>query len=220
MANNSYQPPAYINQPLQAPYIFGADGFHQLAQYAKQQASNNTSSYSVAPVVASYADAKAKNTAIKGALPEDQSQYQAGVTVSSAVIYYPVNRGGVGMVASSLQNAAQSSTTGQNEWHTVGILRRNKTVWVYDPAYQMNSFDRLSMVPGTSNVEKLFKSTIFGTVELIQIQGIGSNQLDCMGRTAQWVDNVIHAAGALDPYPDDTFKPGEVTEGWQRIKRS
>jgi hypothetical protein len=48
----------------------------------------------------------------------------------------------------------------------------------------MNSFDRLSIVPGTLNVEKLFKSTTFGTVELIQIQGIGSNQLDYIGRTA------------------------------------
>ena len=225
MANNSYQQPTYINQPLQAPYIFETDGFYQLTQYAAQQNatqknSNNPTNYRVAPVVASYSTAEVKAAAINGALPADLRQYQAGVTVSTAAAHYPVNRGGVGMVTSSLQSAAQSSATSLNDWHTVGILRHGRTVWVYDPAYKMDSQTRLSMVPGTSNVEKLFKTSTFGTIELIQIQGFGSDQLDCMGRTAQWVDNVIRVPGALDPYPDGTFIPGEVTHGWQQIKRT
>ena len=218
-ANGPYQYPAYASQPLQAPYNFGPAGFYNLGQYAAQQPAASTSSYRVAPVVATYPTATHRTQAIAGALPHDVQQFQAGVAVGSATRYYPSGIGGVGLVASPLQSAAQSSSTGANEWHTVGVLRQGPTIWVHDPAYQPNSQTRLPMIPGTSNVTRLLNSAGFGTVNQVQVQGLGSPVPDCMGRSAQWVDNVIGAPGALAPYPIGTFVPGQVTPGWQVVQR-
>ncbi len=220
MAHNPYQyPPAYAAQPLQAPYDFGPSGFYGLTQYAVQQPGTNTTSYRVAPIVAAYPTAAHRSQAVSGALPLDQQQYQAGAVVGAATRYYPTTAGGVGMVTSPLQSAAQSSASGVNDWHTVGVLRQGQTVWVHDPAYQMHSQTRLPMIPGTSNVTRLLNSTGFGTVSQVQVQGFGSSQQDCMGRSAQWVDNVTNAPGAVAPYPPNTFVPGQVTPGWQVVAR-
>lgn len=218
MAYNPYQYLAYAAQPLQPPYNFGPGGFDGLTQYAAQQPAANTTSYRVAPVIATYATAAHRTQAINGALPYDQPQYQAGAVVGAATRYYPTGIGGVGLVTSPLQSAAQSSA-GANDWHTVGVLRQGQTAWVHDPAYQMGSQTRLPMIPGTSNVTRLFNSTGFGAVSQVQVQGFGSSQQDCMGRSAQWVDNVIGALGAIAPYPPGTFVPGQATPGWQVVSR-
>ena len=219
MAYNPYQYLPYAAQPLQAPYTFGPSGFHGLTQYAAQQPNLNTTTYRTAPIVATYATAAQRTQAINGALPQDLPHYQAGVVVGTATRYYPTGIGGVGMVTSPLQGAAQSSATGANDWHTVGVLRQGKTVWVHDPAYQMYSQDRLPIIPGTSNVTRLLNSTGFGTINQVQVQGFGSAEQDCMGRSAQWVDNVINAPGAVAPYPPGTFTPGQVIPGWQVVAR-
>lgn len=83
----------------------------------------------------------------------------------------------------------------------------------------MNSQTRLPMIPGTSNVTRLLNSTGFGTVNQVQVQGFGSTAQDCMGRSAQFVDNVIGAPGAVAPYPPNTFIAGQVTPGWQVVAR-
>ena len=123
------------------------------------------------------------------------------------------------MVVSPMQNAAQASIGAANDWHTVGVLRQGQTAWVYDPAYSAGAYTRLPMIPGTSNVTRLFNSTGFGNITLVQVQGIGSPQLDCMGRSAQWVDNVIRAPHALAPYAPQTFVPGQPTPGWDIVQR-
>ena len=215
MANNPYQYLPYTSQPLQAPYNFPPTGFYNLTQYANQQANTNPSTYSVAPIVATYSTAVQRTQTIQSAHPLDLQQAQAGVTVGSATRYYPSTQGGVGMVTSPLQSAKSTA----NDWHTVGVLRQGSTVWVHDPAYQMNSQTRLPMIPGTSNVTRLLNSTGFGTVNQVQVQGFGSTAQDCMGRSAQFVDNVIGAPGAVAPYPPNTFIAGQVTPGWQVVAR-
>lgn len=210
----AYQQPLYLTQPLPPPYNFGPYDFQALAQYAVQQPGTNQTTYEVCPIVASYRDQTQRNSFIARATPQDRAQYQAGRCVSTAANYYPATTGGIGMVTSPMQGAVGTG----NDWHTVGVLRQNGTVWIYDPAYQMNSYNRLDRIPGTSNVSNLLRELNFNGQ--ILVQGQGSQQQDCMGRTAQWVDGVINAPGAPYIYPIGTFNPGEVTLGWQAITRS
>ena len=151
--------------------------------------------------------------------PADEQQYQAGAAINTATRYYPSTQGGVGLVTSPFNSAAQASAGEPNAWHTVAVLRQGPTAWVYDPAYTTGSQERLPMVPGTANVGRLLSSPGFGQVRQVQIQGIGSGGQDCMGRAAQWVDNVIGAPTAPAPFPAGTFIPGRVAPGWQVIAR-
>jgi hypothetical protein len=214
----------YWTQPLPPQYNWGTAGFLNLTNHAAQQPAifaqtQPNETWRVAPVVATYTNAAQKQTYINGALPEDRAQYQGGVAISTASPYYPSTKGGIGMVTSPLQNASQVSETGVNDWHTVGFLRQQGTVWVHDPAYTMDSQSRLPMIPGTSNVTRLLNSSGFGNVNMVQVQGFGSENEDCMGRSAQWVDNVLRVSGATAPFPAGTFAPGVQTEGWQVVKR-
>lgn len=220
---------AYTTQPLSAPYNFGTGDYQQLTEYVKQQsqraeqarqAGTNQTTYRVAPVVATYSNQQQKTSSINGALPQDLGQYTAGSVVGSATRYYPVQNGGVGLVVSPFQNAAQASIGSSNDWHTVGVLRQGNTAWVYDPAYQMNSQQRLPMIPGTSNVGRLIQTFGKNGIQQIQVYGHGSTEQDCMGRSAQWLDNVVGAPGAVAPYPPNTFQPGLLTPGWQFVSRT
>jgi hypothetical protein len=208
-------PPAYAAQPLQPPYNFTPTEFYNLSQYATQQPNTNTTPYRVAPIIATYANQTQRLHAINNAYPEDRQQYTAGMSVNSATRYYPSGIGGVGMVTSSLQNTTQAS----NDWHTVGVLRHGQTVWVHDPQYVPGSQTRLPMIPGTANVTRLLNSPGFGAVNQVQVQGLAAAPGECMGRTAQWVDNVISAPGALAPYQPGHFIPGQVNNGWQVVQR-
>lgn len=195
----------------------GPGDFAQLAQYASNQHKSNSSPYQVAPIIATYASQKHRLQSIKGALEEDRAQYEAGVTVSSATRFYPAQRGGVGMVTSPLQNSAEVSAGKGNDWHTVGVLRKGKSIWVYDPAYKMGSQTRLTTVPGVSSVIRLLGSEGFGSITQVQISGDSSEEADCMARAAEWVDRVIGAG--TEPYPEGSFVEGEATPGWQTVAR-
>lgn len=214
----------YWNEPLPPQYSWGTSGFSNLTTYAAQQpaayaASAAPGSLSIAPVVATYATAPQRQAMIAGALPEDQEQYKSGVVVGSATRYYPVRKGGIGMVTSLMQSAAQTSAVVVNDWHTVGVLRQGGTVWIHDPTYAMNSESRLPLIPGIANVTRLIDSNGFGVVSQIQVQGYSSTNQDCMGRCAQWVDNVLGVMNATNPYPPNTFIAGQLTPGWQIIQR-
>jgi len=214
----------YWNQPLPPQYNWGVHGFSNLASYAAQQpaayaASAQPNPLRVAPIVATYATQQQRQNLITGALPVDRAQYGSGVVVGSATRYYPVGQGGIGMVTSLMQNAAQSSATGANNWHTVGVMRQGGTVWMHDPAYVMNSQQRLPQISGTSNVTRLINSSGFGNVNQIQVQGFGSANHECMGRSAQWVDNVLRVPNATNPYPPNSFIAGQTTPGWQVVQR-
>jgi hypothetical protein len=211
--------PAYATQPLQAPYVFDPNSFAPFTGYIHGQASNhNGSPYRACPVVATYSTGAVRNQAIATALPEAVPHYQAGVAVSSATRYYPSGQGGVGVVVSPMQNAA-GVQMGLNDWHAVGVLRQKQTMWIQDPAYVTGSQDRLPNIPGTSNVTRLLNSHGFGAVNQIQVQGLGDTSVACMGRSAQFMDNVIGAPSAVAPYPPNYFVPNVVTPGWQVVAR-
>lgn len=216
MAAYSY---AYTTQPLEPQYTFAPGDFASLAQYAAQQPDTNTTPYRVAPILATYATAAQRTRAVTGALLQDRSQYEAGKVVGSTTRYYPYGIGGIGIVTSPMQSAAQASVGTYNDWHAVAVLRQGPTVWIYDPSYVIGSQTRLPMIPGTSNVTRLLNSTGFGTIDQIQVSGAGSDLPNCMGRSAQWVDNVIRAPTAVSPYPASYFVPGQVASGWQVVQR-
>jgi hypothetical protein len=145
--------------------------------------------------VACYGTQTQRQIAIAGAHPEDRAQYEAGRVVGSATRYYPTGRGGVRIIASPYASASESSATGSNEWHTVGMLCHGDTIWLHDPAYALlrdvTQPQRLPLVPGTSNVTRLLDSSGFGTVSNCYIQGPSApttNSMPCMGQRAQWVD--------------------------------
>ena len=240
-APGSPDPTPWYGRPLPDRYDFGPSGFAGLAGHVEQQAAATTAAaaaaaavahqpipYRAAPFVACYGNQQQRAAAINGALPDDRPQYEAGRAVGSVTRHYPTRKGGVGMVASPYANAAVSSATGANDWHTVGVLRHDHTVWIHDPAYYPpadGTIQRLPMVPGLSNVTRLLNSTGFGTVNQLFIQGppgspTAFDSLQCMGRSAQWVDNVTHAPGATDPYPAGHFQPGQAPPGFYPLQRT
>jgi hypothetical protein len=226
-SNTPYNATPWYNQPLPPQYNYGIGGFATLAAYANQQLLMNTSPYCVAPIVACYSTPTQRLTAINGALPADRPQYEAGRTVGSATRFYPTSTGGVGMVASPYANAAVSSATANNEWHTVGVLRHGDTVWVHNPAYappsaNMSLSQRLPVIPGMSNITRLLNSTGFGTINYLFIQGpdiLIQDSIECMGRSAQWVDNVISAPTATHPFPAGYFQPRQAPPGYYLLQR-
>jgi hypothetical protein len=215
----------WYNQPLPLQYDFGTSGFAALAAYANQQPLANASPYRVSPIVACYSTSVQRLNAIDSALPEDQPQYKAGCVVGSATRFYPSGTGGIGMVTSPYANAAISSATGSNEWHTVALLRHKDTVWIHNPAYTPSTTssqpERLSMIPGMSNVTRLLDSRGFGAITYIFIQGPDvpvQESMECMGRSAQWVDNVILAPTAAHALPAGYFQPGEAPPGYYLLQ--
>jgi hypothetical protein len=209
----------YTTQPLPDQYNFGPSGFQGFTAYVGAQPAQNQSPYRVCPIVATYPTLPQKNIAVNGALEPDRPQYAAGAVVGAATRYFPSGQGGTGIVVSPMSNAAAISQGAPNDWHAVGVHRHGQTVWIQDPQYVMGSQTRLPLVQGTSNVTRLLDSTGFGNVSMVQIQGYGGQQQECMGRSAQWVDNVIGAPGASEPFPLNTFVNGVLTPGYQVIAR-
>lgn len=214
----------YWAQPIPPQYDWGTASFQTLTNYAAQQPAayayaNPDGSLRVAPIVATYSTLAQKRSCINGALPQDQAQYAGGAVVGAATRYFPAGNGGVGMVTSPMQTAAQASATGANEWHTVGVLRQGGSVWIHDPGYTIDSQIRLPQIPGTSNVTRLLGSNGFGNVNQVQVQGFGSTNAECMGRSAQWVDNVLGVVDATAPFPSNTFVAGQVCAGWQVVQQ-
>jgi len=147
----------------------------------------------------------------------DRRAYNAGASLSTVRPSFPAS-GGVGMITSRLENAAQASQ-GFNTWHTVGLLRIGTTAWIFDPMYVMGTYDRLSNIPGLANVVRLLGILGKTGVTEVQILGLGSELEECMGQSARWVDAVIRAPGAPYQYPEETFVVGQLTPGWQRLER-
>jgi hypothetical protein len=213
--------PLFMTQPLPAPYhTWGPHDFSTVATYMTNlpNQSQLANPYQVCPRIPTYSNQAQRSQIIQGSVnPTDRVAAQMGTTVSSAVPFFPSQRGGVGVVCSPLNSALPSDT---NDWHMVGFLRQGNTAWVYDPAYVMDSQTRLPMIPGTSNVSRLLAQPGLTAVRHVQVQGAGLAEPQCMGRSVQWVDNVNHHPHASMPYPPQTFIPGQLTPGWQWVQRT
>jgi hypothetical protein len=112
----------------------------------------------------------------------------------------------------------------------VGVLCHRDTVWVYNPAYAflptgagagVPEPQRLLIVSGMSNVTCLLDSTGFSTVNSLYIQGLDvpvQNSIECIGHSAQWVDNVTRASTATYPFSAGYFQPGQVLPGYYLLQ--
>ena len=217
----AFQIPHYATQPPQPPYIFQVHQFKPFADYIKQQAEIHNAThqgYRACPTIACYGSDAARRSAIKTAPPAALADYTAGRTAISVTRHFPSTVGGVGIVVSPLQNAAQAQQ-GLNSWHAVGVLRHGQTLWIQDPSYVQGTQTRLPMIAGTSNVSRLISTNNFGAIHQIQVQGLSDTHARCMARSAQFMDNVIGAPGAMAPYPPNTFIPGILTPGWEIVQR-
>lgn len=215
--------PAPANVPLALPYAtFTADaaGIINFTTYIRNQATSQTS-YRIAPIVATYSRKEQRDSCIRNTTPGVQQQaVAAGVSVNSVLQYFPSGQGGVGAVVSFLSNATQWWQPANNNSHAVGVLRQGNTIWIFDPQYVMGSATRLPSIRGLRNVTRMLQAPSFSSVTMIQVQGIGNTRAECMGRTAEWIDNVAQAPGALSPYPPNTFVPGQLTTGWETVAKN
>lgn len=202
------------NEPLPEQYDFGTRDFLRLVAHIRLQSSYaNRSGYTISPLIATYENQKQRKAVLTKAIRSDRAQCKAGAAISTTVKFYPSKTGGIGIICSPLY----SQDGHESEWHAVAMLRKRKTVWIFDPAYVMNSQVRLSEIPGTANIIHLLNFKAFGRVEMIQIQGVGSMDVDCMGRSAQWIDWVAGTSEQKSFCPIGTFIPGVLSHGWQEI---
>ena len=100
------------------------------------------------------------------------------------------------------------------------MLRQGPTIWVYNLSYVPSSQTWLPIVPGIANITRLLNSPGFGQVTQVQIYGGGISGPECIGRAAQWVDNIIGAPTAPAPFLVGTFVPGHVGPRWEVISRN
>jgi hypothetical protein len=223
----AFQIPAYATVPLRAPYSTftpDATGTLNFTGYVRQQAENPAipqPNYCMAPIVATYRSQNHRDFCIAATTAGiEQDAVSAGRSVTSVLPYFPSGQGGVGAVVSHLSNATQWWRPGQNNAHAVGVLRQGNTLWIYDPQYRMGTATRLPMIPGTRSVGAMLGKPSFSSVSMIQVQGLGDTHAQCMGRTAEWIDNVVRAPGAVAPFPPGTFVPGQLTPGWQTVDKN
>lgn len=73
------------------------------------------------------------------------------------------------------------------------------------------------MVPGTTCVSSLFDVLGKNSIDQVRIQGRGDPTQNCMGRTAQWVDNIIGAPWSSSLYAVQTWDPRTQTVEWEVI---
>jgi hypothetical protein len=163
-------------------------------------------------VIATYASAKDKASEVNSASTvAEQIAAQAGVTRSVALAKWPARTPVVGVVTSSLSHAAQHQA-GQNDWHTVAMAREGDTVWVHDPDYRLSNGyassapgyrRRVASVPGTRMVKALIDQ--MPSVSGVWFQGppatFSQGQLQCMGRSALWVEHTLQGTA---PWPPNT----------------
>jgi len=187
-------------------------GFSTMANWASGLGAQypNTPAGRIVPGVATYDSGKKKAdwVGITGLSAVQKAEYKAGMTKSAAAKHF-VNSGSIGLVTSSLSNAAQNAV-GENEWHTVAMARHQGTVFVHDPAYNAASYGgapRMADVGGTRMVQALVGEwpKVEGAYYQGPPSGYNRNQQECMGRSAQWMEGTV--AGTL-PWPPNVQPQG------------
>jgi hypothetical protein len=223
MSNNNAPTWAFAapaGQPLPPAYQFNPlSGFTDLVTHIQNTADaigkENNHDPRLNRHVATYRDRAHKDSFVGIATntPQQVTDYKKGATISGAVKEY-VSGGSIGVVVSPMSNAAQLSQQ-QNDWHCVAMGRQADKVWVYDPAYDatahVGNLKTVNAVPGNANVHRLVHE--WKTVKQVYYQGppnqqlvaTGQQQLECMGRSAQWVGATLD--GTL-PWPPDSNASG------------
>ncbi|KFY76792.1 hypothetical protein V498_09501 [Pseudogymnoascus sp. VKM F-4517 (FW-2822)] len=71
---------------------------------------------------------------------EDKPFYEVCETVTNARKQLPAGLGGIAIITSPLQNAAQLAKA--NEWHAAVIMRKGATMWIFDLAFDLNNLPK------------------------------------------------------------------------------
>lgn len=188
-------------------------GFSGLHTFVGNQAAarGKTNPPRVNPHIATYKDRKHKDSFVNmpGLDAQERAAYEAGATAPTAVRDW-VSSGSVGVVCSSLTNAADLAT--KNDWHCVGMARLGEKVWVHDPAYNPEDHHgNVKRVEITGNTMTHQLVQHWNTVRQVHFQGpppeylAQPGQMECMGRSAQWVEATVN--GTL-PWPPDSNSSG------------
>ncbi|KFY61887.1 hypothetical protein V496_04820 [Pseudogymnoascus sp. VKM F-4515 (FW-2607)] len=77
---------------------------------------------------------------IAAAPEEDKPFYEVCETVTNARKQLPAGLGGIAIITSPLQNAAQLAKA--NEWHAAVIMRKGATMWIFDLAFDLNNLPK------------------------------------------------------------------------------
>jgi hypothetical protein len=165
----------------------------------------------ICPVVATYPTRAVKKswTEQNGLSAKEKGEYARGATLSTAAKSW-TQGGTVGVVTSSLSSASAQSQGG-NDWHTVAMARQGNNVWVHDLGYEAGAHGgnvrRVDGVHGTGMVQRLVQS--WPQVQGVYFQGPPTSykpgQLECIGRSAQWVDATV---GGRLPWPPNKDSSG------------
>jgi hypothetical protein len=204
-------------QPLPAALRFNPhSGFTAMADYVKTTLPNQHpgSPLKICPVVATYPNGNVKTswTDQNGLSPAERAEYARGATLSTAVKSW--TQGGTAGLVTSSQSSASEQSQGANDWHTVAMARRGSEVWVHDSAYDaaahVGTVKRVDGVHGTGMVHRLVQT--WPQVQGVYFQGppsgvYGAGQMECMGRSVQWVEATVN--GTL-PWPPNGDSSGGV----------
>jgi hypothetical protein len=221
---------ASVSAPPPAPWPFEATysralppafqfdpqaGFTALSDHMRATAQDQTKDQRprVNGLVATYPTGKIKDswTGMPSLSQQEKDEYKRGATVSGTIKGWSAG-GSIGVVTSCMSSASAQSQ-GENNWHTVAMARKGDKVWVHDPAYiataHAGNVKRVDTVPGSRIVHSLVQN--WSPVQGVYFQGPPSSytaipgQMECMGRSAQWVDATIN--GTL-PWPPDSNDSG------------
>jgi hypothetical protein len=108
-------------------------------------------------------------------------------------------------------------------WHTVGILRIGHQLFIFHPGLNMDEVDNgVTRLQEIKSIIRVYEATRKGnnlsSCSKILIQGCppgaSANNMECMGRTAEWMEKVL--TGIL-PYPPNSTAAGGP---WKRIKQN
>ncbi|KAL5348501.1 hypothetical protein ACLOAV_006984, partial [Pseudogymnoascus australis] len=90
-----------------------------------------------APFVTAFQSTQRKAQTIASVLEADKPFYEVCETVPKACKHLLVVLGGLAILASPLQNASQLSQA--NDWHATVLMRKGSTMWIFDPAFDLDN---------------------------------------------------------------------------------
>lgn len=210
---------AYYDKPLPQHLQFHhATGFGDMARAIQTLHENQApdAAVRVNPKVMAYKDGEVKKWWTQedpGLTQAQRDDLKRGATISDARKGF-VSSGSIGVVVSNMTNAAEFSASGDTDWHAVAVARQGKQLWIHDPAFvaadHKGNVNRMDAVRGTSNVRALARELNVTTATPPLFQGPtadyaqGPAELECMGRSVQWIEAVVDGTLPWPPNQDAT----------------
>lgn len=205
-------------------------GFTALYEWIRAQAAQmdaNDDRFQVCTEVIAYPNSAVKNSWVDALHDSDTAReaYRCCATLSAGRRAWK-QKGTIGLVVSCMDNAKELSENmaeRETAWHLVAVAWQGDTVWVHDSAYyypdHAGSVNRIDSIRGTRMVYLLLQE--WKSVKYIWVQGPEpehraqlEDQLECMGRSAKWIEATI--SGTL-PWPPDADTRGGR---WKQYNRN